>query len=64
MSAGCIDCFIVFDSLTLALSPNRSWAVCLKLMSSGTVCVTMVTNSSTLPYSFTFFCRMTCHMYE
>lgn len=49
---------------TLALSPRTSWAVCLKLMSSGTVCVTMVTNSSTLPYCFTFLCRMTCQMYE
>lgn len=51
-------------TLTLALNPRRSWAVCLKLMTSGTVCVTMDTNSSTFPYCFTSLCRMTCHMYE
>lgn len=50
--------------LTLALSPKISWAVCLKLMRSGTVCTTMVTNSSTFPYCLTFFCRTTCQMYE
>lgn len=50
------------QTLTLALNPKTSWAVCLKLMSSGTVWVTMVTNSSTFPYCFTFLCRMTCHI--